>query len=300
MYKKYIEFLSDADIPFCENEPCSKHTSFRIGGPCDLFVTPEDANSLRDAYVEARRAGLSTYILGKGSNVLFSDDGYSGVIISTERLSDVSVDGNVLTADAGASFTHIAAVARDAGLSGLEFAYGIPGSVGGAVFMNAGAYGGQVSDCLESSTAFDPLSGHIIRTEGSDHLFGYRTSVYKKNPERAILSASFELKPGNKEDIRAYMEDIMGRRRDKQPLEFPSAGSVFKRPEGHFVGQMVEELGLKGYAIGGAQVSEKHAGFIINRGGATADDVLRLIDHIKATVYAAYGVVLECEVISVK
>ncbi len=300
MYKNYIEFLCDRDIPFCENEPLSRHSSFRIGGPCALFVTPESADSLRDAYNEAKSEGIRTYILGKGSNILFADEGFSGVIISTEKLTSVSVLGNTLTADAGASFTHIAAVARDAGLSGLEFAYGIPGSVGGAVFMNAGAYGGQVSDCLESSSCFDPATDHILYTEGDDHEFGYRTSVYKKNPERVILSATFELKSGDKEEIRAYMEDIMGRRRDKQPLEYPSAGSVFKRPEGRFVGQMVEELGLKGYTVGGAQVSEKHAGFIINRGGATAKDVLDLIAHIQAKVKEAYDVMLECEVIFVK
>jgi len=300
MYKNYKTFLSDSDIPYLENEAMCCHTSFRIGGPCDFFVIPETVDSLKEAYIEARRLGIPAYILGKGSNVLFSDEGYRGAVISTEKLSDVTVEGNVLTAGAGASFTHIAAVARDAGLSGLEFAYGIPGSVGGAVYMNAGAYGGQVSDCLISSTCFDPVSGHIIYTEGTEHSFGYRSSIYKMNPERVILTASFELTSGNKEEIRAYMDDIMGRRRDKQPLEYPSAGSVFKRPEGHFVGQMIEELGLKGFAVGGAQVSEKHAGFIINRGGATAKDVLELIDHIKEKVNAAYGIMLECEVISVK
>ena len=300
MYKNYVEFLCDRDIPFCENEPLSRHSSFRIGGPCALFVTPESADSLRDAYNEAKSEGIRTYILGKGSNILFADEGFDGVIISTEKLTSVTVSGNTLTADAGASFTHIAAVARDAGLSGLEFAYGIPGSVGGAVFMNAGAYGGQVSDCLESSSCFDPENDRIIYTEGADHDFGYRSSIYKKNPERVILSATFELKSGDKEEIRAYMEDIMGRRRDKQPLEYPSAGSVFKRPEGYFAGQLIEEQGLKGCTIGGAQVSEKHAGFIINRGGATAKDVLDLIAHIQAKVKEAYGVMLECEVIFVK
>lgn len=300
MYKNYVEFLCDRDIPFCENEPLSRHSSFRIGGPCAVFVTPESADSLRDAYNEAKSEGIRTYILGKGSNILFADEGFDGVIISTERLTSVTVSGNTLTADAGASFTHIVAVARDAGLSGLEFAYGIPGSVGGAVFMNAGAYGGQVSDCLESSSCFDPENDRIIYTEGADHDFGYRSSIYKKNPERVILSATFELKNGDKEEIRAYMEDIMGRRRDKQPLEYPSAGSVFKRPEGYFAGQLIEEQGLKGCTIGGAQVSEKHAGFIINRGGATAKDVLDLIAHIQAKVKEAHGVMLECEVIFVK
>lgn len=300
MYKNFIKFLTEAEIPFCLNEPMSRHTSFKIGGNADVFVAPNDTESLIEAYSQAEKGDLRTYILGKGSNVLFSDEGYKGVIISTEKLSAVTVEGNVLTAQCGASFTHIAAVARDAGLSGLEFAYGIPGAVGGAVYMNAGAYGGQVSDCLISSTAFDPESGRIIYTEGEDHQFGYRTSIYKKNPKMVILSANFELVPANKEEIRVKMDDLMGRRRDKQPLEYPSAGSVFKRPEGYFVGQMVEELGLKGYSVGSAQVSEKHAGFIINRGGATAADVLELIDHIKAKVRERYGVELECEVIFVK
>ncbi len=300
MYKNYIKFLTDADIPFHRDEPMSRHTSFRIGGPADIFVTPESADSLKEVYSFAHELGLSTYIIGRGSNVLFADEGFRGVIISTEKLTEVKIEGNILSAQCGASFTHIAALARDAGLSGLEFAYGIPGAVGGAVFMNAGAYGGQVSDCLLGSSAFDPESGHIVYTDGADHEFGYRTSIYKKNPERVILSADFQLIPGEVEEIRAKMDDYMGRRRDKQPLEYPSAGSVFKRPEGYFAGQLIEEQGLKGYTIGGAQVSEKHAGFIINRGGATADDVLSLIEHIQKTVYSARGVMLECEVIRVK
>lgn len=300
MYKNFIELLTDADIKFYKDEPMCRHTSFRIGGPCDFYVVPETSEELKDVYIAARNAGHRTYILGKGSNVLFADEGFNGIVISTEALNEVCVCGNVLTAQCGASFTHIAAVARDAGLSGLEFAYGIPGAVGGAVFMNAGAYGGQVSDCLTESSAFDPESGHIIRTEGEAHEFGYRKSVYKSHPERVILSAEFSLTPGDKNEIKAKMDDFMGRRRDKQPLEYPSAGSVFKRPEGHFVGQMVEELGLKGYCIGGARVSEKHAGFIINAGGATAKDVLDLVDHIKSRVKDAYNVELECEIIYVK
>lgn len=300
MYKNFIELLKDADIKYYKDEPMCRHTSFRIGGPCDVFAVPESIDELKEVYSAARECGLRTYILGKGSNVLFADEGYRGVVISTEALCDVAVSGNTLTAQCGASFTHIAAVARDAGLSGLEFAYGIPGAVGGAVFMNAGAYGGQVSDCLAVSTAFDPVSGRIIRTEGDAHEFGYRKSIYKTAPEKVILSAEFTLTPGDKNEIKAKMDDFMGRRRDKQPLEYPSAGSVFKRPEGHFVGQMVEELGLKGYTVGGARVSEKHAGFIINSGGATAKDVTDLIDHIKARVKEAYGVDLECEIIFVK
>ncbi|MBQ8914928.1 MAG: UDP-N-acetylmuramate dehydrogenase [Clostridia bacterium] len=300
MYKNYISVLTESDITFIKDEPMCHHTSFNIGGPCDLFVIPDSVDKLKEAYAAAKKEGLKTYLLGKGSNVLFPDEGYNGVVISTKNLKSVSVKGNVLHAESGASFTHIAAVARDAGLSGLEFAYGIPGSVGGAVYMNAGAYGGQVSDCLFGSAAFDPVSGHIIYTDAEDHGFGYRTSIYKKDPEKVILSADFELTPGEKDAISAKMDDFMGRRRDKQPLEYPSAGSVFKRPEGRFVGQMIEELGLKGYTVGGAQISVKHAGFIINVGGATAADVKALIEYIKTKVFEAYDVMLECEVIFVK
>lgn len=300
MYKNFIKFLCDADIPFTRDEPLSRHTSFRIGGPCDVYVTCESADSFKEVYDLAIKEGLKIYILGRGSNVLFSDDGFRGVVLSTEKLNSVTVDGNKLIAECGASFTQIAVVARDAGLTGLEFAYGIPGSVGGAVFMNAGAYGGQVSDCLVASTCYDPITGKISYIEKEEHKFGYRTSIYKHNPDRVILTAEFELVPSDKEAVREKMDDFMGRRRDKQPLEYPSAGSVFKRPEGYFVGQMVQELGLKGYTVGGAQVSEKHAGFIINVGGATCSDVLELIEYIKEKVYEAYGVMLECEVIQVK
>ena len=300
MYKDLINYLEKTDVPFFKDEPLSRHTTFRIGGNADLYITPESSESFIGVLDYAREMGLRTYILGRGSNVLFSDDGFHGLVVSTEKINKTVVEGNRIIADCGVSFTQLAVAARDAGLSGLEFAYGIPGSVGGAVYMNAGAYGGQVSDCLKSSTAYDVRQGRIICTDGEDHSFGYRTSIYKKNSDLRILSAEFELTPKDKDTIKTEMDDYMGRRRDKQPLEFPSAGSVFKRPEGRFVGQMVEELGLKGYSVGGAQVSEKHAGFIINKGGATASDVLNLIEYIKERVNSAYGVMLECEVIFVK
>ena len=300
MYKDFIDFLESADISYIKDEPLCRHTSFKIGGPCKLFVAPESSESFVEVYKLAKELSLKVYVLGRGSNVIFEDEGFDGVVLSTEKLSSVTVEGNRLIAGAGASFTHIAAVARDAGLSGLEFAYGIPGSVGGAVYMNAGAYGGEVSDCLISSTAFVAQDGHIACVEGKDHSFGYRTSIYKQKGDCVILSAEFELKAGNIDEIRAKMDDLMGRRRSKQPLEYPSAGSVFKRPEGYFVGQIIEELGLKGHSIGGAQISEKHAGFIISRDNATASDVKALIAFVKEKVKAAYNVDLECEVIFVK
>ncbi len=300
MLKEYKEYLDCTDITYAENEPLSKHTSFRIGGPCSFYVSPSSADSFKDAYNFARSLGIGVYILGKGSNVVFPDEGFKGVVLSTEKLNEVTCDGNSLIAGSGVSFTQLAVVARDASLEGLEFAYGIPGTVGGAVFMNAGAYGGEVSRCLKSSCCYDPETDRIICTEGLAHEFGYRTSIYKKNPQRIILSAEFELREGNKEEIRAKMEDFMFRRRDKQPLEYPSAGSVFKRPEGFFAGKLIEDCGLKGFYVGSAQVSEKHAGFIINRGGATQKDVLGLVEHIKKTVFDKFGVMLECEIIFVK
>ena len=203
-----------------------------------------------------------------------------------------------MTAGAGASLSAVCKTARDASLSGLEFAYGIPGSVGGAVVMNAGAYGGEIKDVLLLSEYLDPGTMEIRSVPLKDHAYGYRDSVYR-HTDRIVLSASFRLKPGRQEDIAAAMSDYASRRVSKQPLEFPSAGSVFKRPKGHFVGQMVEESGLKGFRIGGAEVSEKHAGFIVNRGGATCRDVLALVEHIRETVRKNYGVELECEIIHV-
>ncbi len=299
MFKEYKQFLVDANIPYVENEPMSRHTSFRIGGNSALFVTPADAASLREACLFAKEAGVKTYILGRGSNLLFPDEGFSGAVISTERLNEVSLDGDTLIAGSGVSFTQLSVVAKDASLSGLEFAYGIPGSVGGAVYMNAGAYGGEVCQCLTSSCCYDLKTDRILYFDGPGHGFGYRTSIYKKNPHMIILSAEFRLENGIKEDIKAKMDDFMYRRRDKQPLEYPSAGSVFKRPEGFFAGKLIEDSNLKGFSVGGAAVSEKHAGFIINKGGATCSDVKALIEHIQNTVFSNFGVLLECEVIFV-
>lgn len=281
------------------DEPMSRHTSFRIGGPAALFLAPGNREDFAAALREAKDAGARVFILGNGSNLLFDDGGFDGVVLSTASLDGIEVKGNLVTAEAGASLSAVCKAARDHSLAGLEFAYGIPGSVGGAVAMNAGAYGGEVAWVLESSLALDPRTFETREIPLAEHAYGYRDSVYRHSGD-IVLSASFRLERGDRDEIAGRMNELAGRRVEKQPLEYPSAGSVFKRPEGHFVGQMVEESGLKGYRIGGAEVSRKHAGFIVNRGGATSADVLALVEHIRTVVKANYGVELECEIIHVK
>ena len=286
-------------IAVLRDEPMAKHTSFKIGGAARLYLIPKDTDALIALCGFAKETGARTYLLGNGSNVLFDDAGFDGAVISTSALNQVEVCGTEITAQAGASLASVCHAAKDNGLTGLEFAYGIPGSVGGAVTMNAGAYDGEIAFVLEESTYLDPddLSVHTLSLE--EHHYGYRESVYKHH-DRVILSAKFKLREGNRDEIAAKMNDFMNRRVSKQPLEYPSAGSVFKRAPGHYTGQMIEESGLKGYTIGGAQVSEKHAGFIINRGGATSADVLALVEHIREVIRENYGVELECEIIHVK
>ena len=292
-----ITKYNEANITIKENEPMSFHTSFKVGGPADIFAVPETIEDLCKAIKLAKTADAPVFILGKGSNILVLDTGIRGVVISTEKVSNISVDNNRMTCECGASLTYSAIVARDAGLAGLAFVYGIPGSVGGAVFMNAGAYGGQMSDVVVKTKYYDTLTDEVC--ECTEHNFGYRESIYKEHPERIVLSAEFELKEGNIEEIKAEMDDYMERRRSKQPLEYPSAGSTFKRYPGHFTGQLIEECGLKGVRVGGAEVSEKHAGFIINRDNATSEDILGLIQFVKAEIKKKYGFEIECEVITV-
>ena len=290
---------SDEKIVVRENEPLSLHSSFRIGGNADLFLIPTGEKSLTELTKMIKQTSERVYFLGNGTNILFSDDGYRGTVVSLGGLRNVSVDGDEISAGAGVPLITVCKAARDSSLAGMEFAYGIPGSVGGAVYMNAGAYGGMTADILKESTYIDLNDFSLKTIPLEEHDFGYRDSVYK-HTDRVIVSAKFSLQKGDKDVISAQMNDIMARRVDKQPLEYPSAGSVFKRPEGHFAGQLIEESGLKGYSVGGAQVSEKHAGFIINKGGATAGDVLGLIEHIREVVNKNYGILLECEIIYVK
>ncbi len=274
--------------------PMSKHCTFRTGGNAALFVSPSGATQLMDIVSFARLNNVPYYVIGNGSNLLVDDAGYDGVIIHIgKNMSSVDVVDNVIIAMAGASLAKTASVAYEHGLAGLEFASGIPGSVGGAVYMNAGAYGGEMKDVVTATTYIDKR-GHMGMVKGDEHQFDYRKSVFGDGD--IILMTTFELKPGDKDEIAVKMADFNGRRRDKQPLDMPNAGSTFKRPEGHFAGKLIEDCGLRGYSIGGAQVSEKHCGFVVNKGDATTEDILKLIEHIQDTVYQKFGVMLETEV----
>ena len=277
-----------------ENEPMSRHTTFRVGGPADLMFLPASAQELCDALRLAREAGVPAQVLGNGSNLIVRDGGIRGLtIVLGEHFSDIRIEGKRLCAQAGALLSRVAAAAMEAGLSGLEFAGGIPGTLGGGCAMNAGAYGGQISDVLVSA---EVLLGGEVRTLSLEEMqMGYRTTLPLREGG-VVLSACFELERDDSDAIQSRMKELNARRRDKQPLNLPSAGSTFKRPEGHFAGALIEGCGLKGCAIGAAQVSQKHAGFIVNTGGATAKDILQLIAHVQAVVRRETGVELEPEV----
>lgn len=290
-----LQELNAIGVEYVRNESLASHSTFRIGGPADLSVFPKNDRELIASVGVARRYGMRYTVIGRGSNVLFSDSGYRGMIVFTSGLSDIRVNGETVCAGSGASLSRIALTAAQHGLAGFAFAHGIPGSFGGAVYMNAGAYGGQMSAVLRASTCFDPADGSVSRLLGEDHAFGYRHSVYMEN-DKIMLGGEILLEKGDKDRILADMEDMKNKRRQSQPLEFPSAGSVFKRPEGYFAGMLIEDAGLKGLRVGGAEVSPKHAGFIVNTGGATAADVLGLIARIRETVRARFGVDLEPEI----
>lgn len=293
-YTTVIEILQKEGIECAKDIPLSSKSTFKIGGAANVAVFPKNISELE---IIVRALDMPYIVVGNGSNILFEDEGYRGCVIFTEKMNAVSVEGSRITAGAGMSFTALAVNAKNASLTGLEFAYGIPGSVGGAVVMNAGAYGGQVSDVLESATVFDTEKCEFYTLTKDEMELSYRHSILSENKNLICISATFTLKEGKKDEIDAVMRDLMQRRITKQPLEYPSAGSVFKRPAPDlFVGKMIEDSGLKGYTVGGAQVSEKHAGFIINRGGATAKDVLDLVSHIQNVIRSNYGVELECEI----
>lgn len=294
-YRKLLAFANQEGIILLENEPLCDHTSFRIGGPARFFAMPSDTHRLSGLLAFALGNGVKYAVVGNGSNLLVPDEGFDGLVIRTpEGRLRWHEDGVTVTAPAGYSMTRLSAEAARRGLSGLTFAQGIPGTVGGAVVMNAGAYGGQIADTLVSSLCVTPEG---IRTiAAGEHKLSYRHSVYSEKPGWVCAEATFRLTPGDREQIRAEMADYAQRRRDKQPLEWPSAGSTFKRPEGHFAGKLIEDAGLKGFTVGGARVSEKHAGFVINKGGATCADVLSLMGQVSDIVYEKFGVRLEPEV----
>ena len=278
-----------------ENEPLSLHTSFHIGGPAAVLAFPADTAELSALVRFARENEAPLRVLGGGTNLLVCDEGVDALVVRLPAQGQLALDGDALFVGAGVGKAFAAQAAADAGLAGLEFFHGIPGTVGGGVRMNAGAYGGETAQSVVRVTAMDE-NGNIRLYERDSLDFGYRHSLFSERPELIVLSAEFALTPDDPEAIRSRMRELAARRREKQPLEYPSAGSVFKRPEGYYAGKLIEDAGLKGFSIGGAQVSEKHAGFIINRGGASAKDVKALVAHIQKTVLDAFGVQLVCEI----
>ena len=272
------------------NEPLAKYSSFRTGGKAANIIFPEST----EEFVTALRENPGAAVLGNLSNTLVLDGGIDGTVIITTKLNSVSVNGNTVTAAAGASLTSVAVAARDASLAGCEFLYGIPGTVGGGVVRKAGAYGGEIADIIENAVVFTP-DGKVTTLSKDDLDLGYRTSKLQST-RYILLSAAFSLQSGNREVISSAMDDLMNRRMTTQPLDKPSCGSTFKRPAGNFAGKLISDCGLKGMSVGGAQVSEKHAGFIVNSGGATSRDILDLVQLVKKTVFEKTGVLLEEEI----
>lgn len=278
-----------------QNEPMSRHVTFKVGGPAALMALPKTVGEAGLALRTAAELGIEPFFLGNGSNLLVADEGYPGFVVKLagefDRIREVN---GHLRAGGGVLLSRLANAAWDRGLTGLEFASGIPGSVGGAVTMNAGAYGGELCQVVESVTVMD-RQGHVESLPNAGCDFAYRHSAFEDG-SRLILSTTFALQPGDRAEIKAKMDDLNARRKEKQPLEYPSAGSTFKRPQGHFAAALIDQCGLKGLRVGGAQVSEKHAGFVINAGGATCADILALMEEIKQRVFQATGVALEPEV----
>ena len=293
----FLGGLNNLGISYSTDESMKNHTSFKTGGRADVFVCALCRNELCSVLNLAKENDVPVFVLGKGSNLLVSDNGIEGVVISLANMSNITVTDTKMVCDAGVSLAAACIKAKDNGLSGLEFAYGIPGTVGGAVYMNAGAYGGEISQVIKSAEVMD-FDGNIFTINSKDMCLGYRTSVFSKE-KYIVLSVEFSLKPADKNEISACMDQLMSRRKEKQPLCFPSAGSTFKRPEGHFAGALIEKNCLKSFCVGGAMVSELHAGFVINYNNATTTDILKLIRHIQETVYKNDGVLLSTEVLFV-
>lgn len=277
------------------DEPMNRHTTFRIGGPADIFVEISTVEEAKAIVKLCKTTVVPYYILGNGSNLLVGDKGFRGVVIQIyKNMNQVVVEGNRIRVQAGALLSKIAREALANELKGFEFAAGIPGTVGGAIVMNAGAYGGEMKDILTSVTVLDG-AGEVVEIQAADLALGYRTSILEQEGYVA-LEAVITLEEGNRSEIEARMEELKIQRVTKQPLEFPSGGSTFKRPEGHFAGKLIQDAGLRGYAVGDAQVSEKHCGFVINRGTATAADVLELVHQVSEKVAEQFGVSLELEI----
>ena len=291
--KKLLSILKEEQVK--KDEPMKSHTTFRVGGPADYFVTPQTAEEVAKVIEACTQEKVPYYIVGNGSNLLVGDKGYRGVVIQIcKRMNEIRTEENKIYAQAGALLSKIAAQALSNSLTGFEFASGIPGTLGGAVMMNAGAYGGEMKHVLASADVLTP-EGEFLTLSLEELELGYRTSVVATKGY-TVLGATIALEKGNPEEIKAYMDDLKERRITKQPLEYASAGSTFKRPEGYFAGKLIQDSGLKGYSVGDAQISEKHSGFVINRGNASAKDVLALIEHVQEIVEEKFGVHLETEV----
>lgn len=294
---KFGEYAESLGCKVLYNEPMSRHTTFKTGGAADVFITADNTEHLKYLCQKAKNSGIPFFALGNGSNILVDDRGIRGAVISFGgKFKDIRLDdgGELITCGAGASLSSVCIFAQKNSLTGMEFAYGIPGSAGGAAFMNAGAYGHSISEII-SSCDYVKMEGTSGSFNCSELGFGYRHSVFSDGGY-IITSLHLKLEKGDPEQIAAQMSEILGRRKAKQPLDLPSAGSVFKRPQGHFAGKLIEDCGLKGKSVGGAAVSEKHAGFIVNKGNATSSDIKELIEIIKENIYSRTGVQLECEI----
>lgn len=293
LYEKLCDLLGAEQV--LKDEPMSRHTTFRVGGPSDYFVVPRSTGEIRDTIAICRQEGVPYYILGNGSNLLVGDKGYRGVVIQIyKNLNQIRTEGNLIYAQAGALLSKVAAEALEHSLKGLEFASGIPGTLGGAIMMNAGAYGGEMKQVIERAVVLTQ-DGEIKTLSLEELELGYRTSIIARE-NYVVLEAVIRLEKGDAEEIRSYMEELKNKRVTKQPLEYPSAGSTFKRPEGFFAGKLIEDAGLRGFQVGNAQVSEKHCGFVINKGGATAAEIVSLMEQVADKVEANAGVRLEPEV----
>lgn len=297
IFKRLIDINGEKQVRTLE--PMSRHTTFRIGGPAKVFVTPDNIEKIIKTVNLIREEKQEYFILGNGSNLLVADEGYDGIVISTENLKDLNIekeDGEItyIYAEAGAMLSRVAVLALEGSLTGLEFAGGIPGSIGGAVSMNAGAYGGEIKDVIVSADVL-MKDGKVFKLTKDELELSYRNSIIQKE-QMIVLSAEFALRKGDKEEILAKMKDFSERRRDKQPLEYASGGSTFKRPEGYFAGKLIEDTGLRGYREGNVMVSEKHCGFVVNVGGGTCKEAKEVINHVKEEVQKKFGVTLEMEV----
>lgn len=295
-FDKIFEYSASLGCKAERDVPMSRYTTFRIGGNAAVMLTPSNDEQLASIIKECKKENIKPFILGNGSNMLICDEGLNTVVINMCRPEPKIelVNGDTIVCDAGITMSKVCNFALENGLTGLEFAFGIPGSAGGAAYMNAGAYGGEMKDVLVECRHID-LDGNLGSLKDGELELSYRTSAYEHNGF-IITTLVMKLKKGDKNEIKAKMQELLQRRKDKQPLEYPSAGSTFKRPVGYFAGGLIEECGLKGFSVGGAQVSEKHAGFVINKGGATAKDVLDLIKYVQNKVFEEKGVMLEPEV----